>query len=150
MNYKARIDQIIDHIGYHLDDDINIDHLAKMACFSRSHLQRLFREHIGLSIPQFIKWMRLKRAAHQLLVCHQESILSIALGAGFESHESFTRAFKQTCGCTPSEFRKNSLWSDWHLPPMIKDYLRTWQTSIDVECFDTRVFAYLPDITYPI
>ena len=43
--------------------------------------------------------------------------LAIALAAGFESHESFTRAFKQICGVNPSDFRQNSSWHAWEKPP---------------------------------
>ena len=39
------------------------------------------------------------------------------MDAGFESHESFSRAFKQICGQAPSEFRKKAIWSEWENPP---------------------------------
>ncbi|KJV57010.1 bacterial regulatory helix-turn-helix s, AraC family protein [Orientia tsutsugamushi str. Kato PP] len=61
--------------------------------------------------------MRLKRAAHQLIVHKEETIINIALDAGFESHESFSRAFKQICGQSPSEFRLKSSWHTCEVPP---------------------------------
>ncbi|NJL68263.1 MAG: AraC family transcriptional regulator, partial [Microcoleus sp. SM1_3_4] len=50
--------------------------------------------YTGLSLQHYIKWLRLKRAAHQLIVDKDSTIITIALNAGFESQESFTRAFK--------------------------------------------------------
>jgi AraC family transcriptional regulator len=65
----------------------------------------------------YIKWLRLKRAAHQLIVHKEETIINIALDAGFESHESFARAFKQICGQSPSEFRRERNWESFENPP---------------------------------
>ena len=53
--------------------------------------------------------MRLKRASFQLVKNPQERVINIALDAGFENPESFSRAFKNTFGLTPSEYSKDSL-----------------------------------------
>jgi len=39
------------------------------------------------------------------------------MSAGFETHESFTRAFKQVCGQSPSEFRRKANWKSFENPP---------------------------------
>jgi AraC family transcriptional regulator len=70
-----------------------------------------------LSLHKYIKWLRLKRAAHQLVVEKDNTIINIALDAGFESHESFTRAFKQYCGENPRSFRESLNWHAWERPP---------------------------------
>jgi AraC family transcriptional regulator len=117
MNYKERINRVIDFIGEHLDDELTLDDLSQVACFSKYHFHRLFTAYTGLSLQQYIKWLRLKRAAHQLIVERDNIILNIALDAGFESHESFTRAFKQSCGENPTDFRLKSSWHTWEAPP---------------------------------
>ena len=117
MNYKERINRVVDFIGEHLDEELTLEQLGSVACFSKYHFHRLFTAYTGVSLQQYIKWLRLKRAAHQLIVEKDKTIINIALDAGFESHELFTRAFKQCCGENPSDFRKNSNWHAWDAPP---------------------------------
>ncbi len=68
MNYPQRINRVIDFIGKHLDEDeLNLGQLSGVACFSKYHFHRLFKAYTGLSLQQYIRWLRLKRAAHQLV-----------------------------------------------------------------------------------
>jgi AraC family transcriptional regulator len=70
-------------------------------------------------LQQYIRWLRLKRAAYQLVMNKDQSIINIAINAGFESHEAFSRVFKQTCALSPSEFRREPNWSAWEKPPYL-------------------------------
>lgn len=117
MQYQDRITKVIEFIGEHLDEELNLDQLSSIACFSKYHFHRLFTAYTGMSLQQTIRWLRLKRAAHQLVVFRDRPILNIAIDAGFESHESFSRAFKQICGLNPSDIRRESNWSTWETPP---------------------------------
>ncbi len=117
MNYERQLTKVIEYIGKNLDEKLTLAQLSDIACFSKYHFHRLFTAYTGLSLQQYIRWLRLKRAAHQLIVEKDLSIITIAINAGFESHESFTRAFKQSCGVTPSEFRCQSNWHHWEKPP---------------------------------
>jgi AraC family transcriptional regulator len=117
MDYGQRINKVIDFIGKHIDDELTLDQLSRISCFSKYHFHRLFTAHTGLSLRQYIRWLRLKRAAYQLITDRDKTIMEIALDAGFESHESFTRAFKQTCRMNPSDFRFQSSWCAWEKPP---------------------------------
>lgn len=117
MNYEQQINKVIDYIGKHLDEKPSLQKLSEVACISKYHFHRLFTIYTGLSLHQYMRWLRLKRAAHQLIVFIDKPIIDIALEAGFESHESFTRAFKQTCGNTPNEFRVRKCWDVWEKPP---------------------------------
>lgn len=119
MSYKERVDRVIDFIGKHLDEELKLDELCRIACFSKYHFHRLFTVYTGLPLMGYIKWLRLKRAAHQLIVHKEETIINIALSAGFESHESFSRAFKQICGQSPSEFRLKANWESFENPPQL-------------------------------
>ena len=116
MNYKERIHRVIDFIGEHLDDKLTLDQLCRVACFSKYHFHRIFTGYTGISLQQYIRWLRLKRAAHQLIIS-KDSVINIALNAGFKSHESFTRAFKQICGKSPTDFRLKSNWYAWETSP---------------------------------
>lgn len=117
IDHKERINKVISFIGTHLDDELSLEQLSNIACFSKYHFHRLFTAHTGLSLQQYVRWLRLKRSALQLIVEKDQSVLDIALRAGFESNESFSRAFKQICGKSPSEFRINPSWHKWEKPP---------------------------------
>lgn len=69
------------------------------------HLQRVFRAEVGESPLQFGRRVRLQRAAAALLVT-QKSVLEVALDAGFQSHEGFSRAFRATFDIAPRRFRE--------------------------------------------
>src|ERR1700733_11484323 len=117
MNYHQRLKKIIEYIGQHLDEELSLESLSDIFHISKFHFHRLFTAFTGLSLQQYIRWLRLKRAAHQLIVNKDQSIINIAINAGFESHEAFSRAFKKACGFTPSQYRRNSSWSHWEKSP---------------------------------
>lgn len=68
MNYEHQLQKVIDYIGKHLDEKLTLDQLSDVACFSKYHFHRIFTAFTGLSLQQYIRWLRLKRAAHQLIV----------------------------------------------------------------------------------
>ncbi|MBV7340068.1 helix-turn-helix domain-containing protein [Chloroflexi bacterium TSY] len=69
------------------------------------HLQRIFSAEVGESPSQFGRRVRLQRAAASLLVT-QKSVLEVALDAGFDSHEGFSRAFRAMFSLSPRKFRE--------------------------------------------
>lgn len=117
MNYQQRFTEVTNFIGQHLDEELSLEKLSEIFYISKFHFHRLFTAFTGLSLQQYIKWLRLKRAAHQLIVEKDQAIINIAINASFESHEAFSRAFKKACGFSPSEFRENSSWSYWEKSP---------------------------------
>lgn len=117
MNYYHQLYKAINFIGKHLDEELSLEKLSEISCISKFHFHRLFTAFTGMSLQQFIKWLRLKRAAHQLIVDNEQSIINIAINAGFESHEAFSRAFKKACGFSPSQYRKNGNWEFWDQSP---------------------------------
>lgn len=143
MSYEQRISRVIDFIGKHLDDELTLDQLSSVACFSKCHFHRLFTAHTGLSLWQYIRWLRLKRGAHQLIVHKDSTIMEVALNAGFESHESFTRAFKQICGVNPSRFRVEQSWHAWEKPAYHLPKTGEQVMDVTIENKDTRRLAVL-------
>lgn len=69
------------------------------------HLHRMFSAVAGETPKRFIQRLRLDRAAVMLLTC-DDSVLEVALACGFQSHESFCRAFHRRFGVQPREYRK--------------------------------------------
>lgn len=87
-----------------LDADVSLAALAEQAGLSTYHLHRLFVAASGETPKQFTLRLRLSRAAAMLLAT-RDSVLEIALSCGFETHESFCRAFRRHFEMTPSEYR---------------------------------------------
>ena len=111
--YRQRFDRVFDYIDEHLYDELTVEQLSNVACFSRFHFLRQFTVYTGISLFGYIRLLRLKQASYRLAINTGERITDIAFDIGFESSESFSRAFKNTFGLTPSQFRKKPAWQDW-------------------------------------
>ena len=111
--YAERFDKVFDYIGKHLDEELSVERLSQVANFSKYHFHRQFSEYAGITVSRYIRLMRLKRASYRLAFGEDTRIIEIALEAGFESPESFSRAFKNTFGQTPSQFRTSPAWQPW-------------------------------------
>ncbi|UCH36630.1 MAG: AraC family transcriptional regulator [Armatimonadota bacterium] len=105
--YKERMLRVLVYIQQHLDDELSLEELAGVACFSPYHFHRIFRGMLGESVGEHIRRLRLERAASQLKRS-DKPIIKIALEAGYETHEAFSRAFKAMESVSPSEFRSCS------------------------------------------
>lgn len=92
------------HIQTHLDDDLRLERLARVAGLSPGHFSRTFSATIGESPHAYVERLRLERAAF-LLVVREATVLEVALDTGFRSHETFTRAFTRRFATPPSRWR---------------------------------------------
>ena len=116
MTIKDRLIQVADYIDNNFEEDLSLDLLAEKAHVSKYHFHRLFTAYYGLSLHQYIRRLFLKRAANQLVYQKDKSILDIALDCHFESHEAFTRAFKQMYGSSPKHLREQQSWLEIRQP----------------------------------
>jgi AraC family transcriptional regulator len=105
-SYQERINCALAHIQERLDDPLPLEDLAERAHFSPYHFHRIFRGMVGESVKEHIRRLRLERAAQRLRDT-ADPITDIAFDAGYETHESFTRAFRAMFGDSPSGFREN-------------------------------------------
>jgi AraC family transcriptional regulator len=94
----------IDFIEKRLKDEINPEMIAKEACMSAFHFQRLFSIFFGISLGEYIRNRRLSLAAEEIRLT-EKKVIEIALQYGYESSESFSRAFYRYYGITPSAAR---------------------------------------------
>lgn len=106
--YEQALLSTLIHVQTNLTDDLSLETLAKRVGFSAYHFHRLFRDAIGEPVKEYVRRLRLEKAAYRLKVS-EEAILRLALESGFKTHESFTRAFKRQFGITPNEYRNNFL-----------------------------------------
>lgn len=102
----SAIDRTIWLIETRNGQPLGLDELAEHAGVSRSHLSRIFPVATGHSLFGYLRARRLSRAA-KALAAGAADILSVALDAGYGSHEAFTRAFREQFGITPDELRRS-------------------------------------------
>ncbi|PCI67125.1 MAG: AraC family transcriptional regulator [Gammaproteobacteria bacterium] len=110
---QPKLKALYSYIEMNLDGDLSLNNLAVQFGFSKYHLQRQFNAYYGISIFSLVKALRFKRATYQLAFRHNIKIIDIAFEAGFESSESFSRAFKEQFNLSPREFQKKPLDSSW-------------------------------------
>lgn len=106
MHAWEAIQVTVDFIEDHLEEEITIDTLANLAKLSPFYYQRLFSRLVKKPVREYVKFRRLAHAS-ELLPNKKRRILDIAIESGFNSHETFTRAFKEAYGMTPEHFRES-------------------------------------------
>lgn len=104
MDWIKGIQRALDYTEAHLTEEIDYDAVAKEACSSSFHFQRVFSIMCGFTLGDYIRMRRLSLAADEL-VHSDEKVIDIVLKYGYESPESFTRAFSRFHGITPTEAR---------------------------------------------
>ena len=99
-DYQARMLRVLIHIQKKLGGELPLEELPAVAHFSPYHFHRIFRGLIGESVKEHVRRLRLERAAHRLRHTGQQ-ITEIGLDAGYQTPESFTRAFHRMFGQSP-------------------------------------------------
>src|SRR6476661_3904191 len=113
QNYQDRMRRVLDHIDRHLDSDLDLETLRSVAAFSKFHFHRQFTATFGLSVHRYVQLARMKRASYRLAYRDDPSVTDIAMDAGYDAPDAFTRAFRQRFGQSPSSFRKCPDWEPW-------------------------------------
>lgn len=104
MNWISGIQRAVDYVEQHITEDIDYGMAAKEACSSEFHFQRVFGVLCGFTLGDYVRMRRLSLAAEELIHTNQK-VIDIALKYGYETPESFTRAFVRFHGITPTEAR---------------------------------------------
>lgn len=107
MNGLAEgIQNAIQYIEDNLAEELNIDDIAVKAYVSSFHFQRIFSALCGFTVGEYIRSRRLSAAAQELS-CSDAKVIDIALKYGYESHDSFSRAFTKFHGISCSAAKEN-------------------------------------------
>jgi AraC family transcriptional regulator len=93
------------YIESHFGDSLALDDIATASGVSRFYMSRAFAASTGISVMRYVRGRRLSEAA-KVLSDGARDILSVALDAGYGSHEAFTRAFRDQFGRTPESLRE--------------------------------------------
>jgi AraC-like DNA-binding protein len=100
----GRIEELVHWIETDAQQPLSLAGLARRAGMSPYHLLREFRRVTGVTPHQFVIALRLRRAA-ALLRHSRETVLSVALEAGFSDLSEFNRRFRRALGMTPTAYR---------------------------------------------
>ncbi|HTV18415.1 MAG TPA: AraC family transcriptional regulator, partial [Polyangiaceae bacterium] len=103
-HYRDLVLRAVAHIHATLDEALDSTVLGQRAHLAPLHFHRIFRGLIGETPLEMHRRLRLERAAWSLVQTEQP-VTRLAFEAGYETHESFTRAFAAAFGAAPTEFR---------------------------------------------
>lgn len=106
MNWIEAISEAIEYIEKHITEELKIDDIAKKVCISPFYFQRGFAMLCGFTVGEYIRKRRLSLAGNDV-IDSQEKIIDIALKYGYESPDSFTKAFIRFHGVSPIIVRKS-------------------------------------------
>ena len=106
MDWIQGIQRALDYIEAHLTGELDYGAIAREAACSACYFQRLFGVLCGMSLGEYIRARRLTLAGREL-AAGDAKVIDVALKYGYESPESFARAFQRFHGVTPSEARRD-------------------------------------------
>ncbi|MBQ6655155.1 MAG: AraC family transcriptional regulator [Erysipelotrichaceae bacterium] len=104
MEWLSCVRRSIRFMEEHLQDDISVQDVARQVSVSPFFLQRGFSLMTGYGLGEYLRNRRLYEAARRLRE-GDEKIIDLALDYGYDTPESFTKAFTRFHGCTPSQLR---------------------------------------------
>jgi AraC family transcriptional regulator len=105
LNYEERLNRVTAYIHDHLDDEIDLNKLADIACLSPYHWHRIYHSMRGETLAETVKRLRLQRAAGYLANTAM-TIEEIAAKSGYGNLQSFTRIFSSVYGMPPGRYRQ--------------------------------------------
>jgi AraC family transcriptional regulator len=103
--YALRLNAALDYIDRNIADDISLGKLAAVACFSPYHFHRIFSALVGEPPAEYVRRLRLEKAALRLANEPETSVTEIALACGFSTSALFCRLFKARFGMSPTAWR---------------------------------------------
>ncbi len=116
VKYQARLERVLDYIQDHLDEPLDLNHLAEIACFSPFHFHRVYRAVMQETVAETVRRLRLHRACGDL-IANQLSIGDVASRAGYGSLEAFNRSFRKAYDMPPGEYRTKQIDQAYSLKP---------------------------------
>jgi len=115
------VDRMQKHIVSHIDEEITLQDLSRVAGYSLWHSARMFKEFLGKTPFEYIRALRLTTAAKELRDSN-EKVVHVALNGGFDSHDGFTRAFAKHFDITPKKYQSETPPVNYFTYYPVRDY----------------------------
>ena len=106
MEWVQLLNNAVDYIEKHLLEDIHCENVAEYVHISTFHFQRTFNLLSGMTIQTYIRNRRLSLAGEELLGSNTK-VIDVALKYGYETSESFSKAFCRFHGASPSKVKSD-------------------------------------------
>jgi AraC family transcriptional regulator len=145
MNHYERIQQAIDYLEDRLTGEVKLGEAAKAAGMSTANLYRLFFATTGHTVKEYIRKRRLSMASIEL-AGQEAGILETALKYGFESNESFSRAYKKVCGELPSVSKRSGMPFEFRRSDVLERYLGGQDEAVARKYPEIKVLKELPEM----
>ena len=104
-DYFARVCNAVEYADEHLGEDLRLEVLAEVACFSPRHFHRVFTSLLGETPDDCVRRLRLQKAAGLVLRRDAPTMTEIAQDCGFSTSALFSRNFARHYGASPTEWR---------------------------------------------
>lgn len=103
----GKMEQLAAHIAKHYQEPILIKEVAEKLGLHPNYAMNLFKKTFNLTINEYLTQHRLFNA-QRLLATTDQKIIDVALDSGYPTLSWFNEAFKKSCGCSPSEYRRQN------------------------------------------
>lgn len=141
MDWVESIHQAVRYIEQHLREELTIGDIARQAALSPFYFQKGFAMLCGMTVGDYIRQRRLSAAGLEVLTTDRK-IIDIALEFGYDSPDSFTKAFARFHGLTPAALRKSGGAARSFAPLRIKVTLEGGQ-NMDCKIMKKEAFTVL-------
>jgi AraC family transcriptional regulator len=108
---SARLRRIKELVDAKMGDDLSLDEMAQSIGSSTAHFTRMFRKSTGETPHQFVLRQRVERAK-TMLRAPVVRVLDVAVACGFKTQQHFAQVFRDVCGVSPTQYRRDFLDSE--------------------------------------
>jgi AraC family transcriptional regulator len=137
-DYSQRVNEVLYQIHLDIEKEHRVNTLASSVSMSPFHFNRVFKKIMDESLHAYVRRIRLEHSANALLFNPDSSITQILRNSGFASNSSFTHAFKEYFGVTPTK------WREVDIPKNINKNIEKINTlQVDICYFKKTKVAYV-------
>jgi len=108
---SARLRRIRELVDVKMEEDLSLNEMAESVGLSTAHFARMFRKSTGKTPHQFVLRQRIERAK-AMLRAPDARVLDVAVASGFKTQQHFAQVFRDVCGVSPTDYRRDFLGSE--------------------------------------
>ncbi len=136
--YISRINKVIDFIENNLSEELNLEKIARISCFSPFHFHRIFSSVMNETLNKFIQRVRIEKAAWILRDNPRTTVADVCYTYGFSSPSVFSRCFRERFGISATEWRELS---EKEISKICKQISKNDKHSINQSSYFANVFV---------